>query len=341
MKNGASTPLKKLIPKDIYFTRLLILFALSFMVLAIFRPDRFLSFPIFQSMSFQFPQFGLMALGIALTMIAGGIDLSTVGVANLSAIVAAKVLINLTYYTNATGTVGTMAVAIAAALLVGIVAGIINGVLISVVGIPPILATLGSMQMFRGIAIVLTGGSTVSGLPTLWSDAINTTMFNLIPLPLLIFVMMAVLVYILLNKMSYGKKLYMVGTNTKAATFSGLKVKLIQVQTYAISGILAATAGLVMMGRMNSARADAGLQYTLQCILVVVLAGVNPKGGSGKVGSVVLSILLLQLLSTGLNLFPAINNFYRSLIWGGVLLLALAINHLVYLKPQRVGISKS
>lgn len=316
--------------KDIHFTRLLIIMLATLVVLSIIKTDKFLTLNSFQSMAYQFPQYALLSLGIMLAMISGGIDLSVVGIANLSAILTAKTMLALIPEGAATETTGgAILLAILIGLIGGIAAGFFNGVLISRVGIPPILATLASMQLFKGISIVITEGKAMSGLPILYSNIGNSAVFNIVPVPLIVFIIVTIFVYFLLDKTVYGQKLYMVGTNQTAALFSGINVKRTLTVTYMFSGLLSALAGLVMMATMNSAKADYGTQYTLQSILVVVLGGVNPNGGYGKIGSVTVAILILQFLSTGLNMFPEISNFYRSLIWGAVLLMVLVINHLL------------
>jgi simple sugar transport system permease protein len=316
--------------KDIHFTRLLIIMLITLVVLSAIKTEKFLTLDSFQSMAYQFPQYALLSLGIMLAMISGGIDLSVVGIANLSAILTAKTMLALIPEGAAPETTGgAILLAILIGIIGGIVAGFFNGVLISRVGIPPILATLASMQLFKGISIVITEGKAMSGLPILYSNIGNSAVFNIVPVPLIVFIIVTIFVYFLLDKTVYGQKLYMVGTNQTAALFSGINVKRTLTVTYMLSGLLSALAGLVMMATMNSAKADYGTQYTLQSILVVVLGGVNPNGGYGKIGSVTVAILILQFLSTGLNMFPEISNFYRSLIWGAVLLSVLVINHLL------------
>ena len=153
-------------------------------------------------------------------------------------------------------------------------------------------------------------------------------MFGLIPVPLIVFAVAAVLIWLLMTKTAFGTKIYMLGTNATAARFSGLNTTSLLVRTYMISGIYASLAGLVMLANYNSAKADYGSTYTLLAVLIVVLGGVNPNGGSGRLIGVVLAILILQILSSGLNMFPTISNFYRPLIWGGVLLAVITANHL-------------
>jgi simple sugar transport system permease protein len=141
---------------------------------------------------------------------------------------------------------------------------------------------------------------------------------------LIVFVAVALAVAFLLNRTAYGTKLYALGTNATAATFSGVNSTSLLIRTYLLSGLFAAIAGLVMLANYNSAKADYGLTYTLLTVLIVVLGGVNPNGGSGRLIGVVLAVAILQILSSGLNMFPEISNFYRPLIWGSVLLLVVS-----------------
>ena len=171
--------------------------------------------------------------------------------------------------------------------------------------IPPILATLGTSELFTGIGIVITDGKAVSKLPRMYSSAINSKIFGLIPTQLVFFAVMALVIWFLLMRTTYGTKIYMIGTSSKAAVFSGIRTDLLLVKTYMISGICSALGGMVMLANYNSARADYGTVYTLQCVLIVVLGGVNPNGGSGKVSGVVLAICLLADVADGHQPLPA------------------------------------
>jgi simple sugar transport system permease protein len=127
----------------------------------------------------------------------------------------------------------------------------------------------------------------------------------------------------------------MMGSNPVASKFSGLNNTGITNRVFMYSGIMAAIGGLIMLANYNSAKPDYGSAYTLQCILIVVLGGVNPNGGFGKIGGVTVAILILQVLSSGLNLFQNISNFYRPLIWGTVLLLVLSLNYFSQLNETK------
>ena len=331
--------LTKFYRKDRHIARLVIMIVAWMVFMAITRFDKFYTIINFQTMAAQFPEFGLMALGAMICMITGGIDLSSVGIADLTAILMAMFM---KAQMNESGGIAGWVIpgAFVLAVAIGLVAGTINGLLISKIKIPPILATLGMNQLLSGIAMVVTGGNAVSKLPAAFSATINNKILNvvpgkrgtvsgLIPVQLIFFVVAAVLIWFLLARTSYGKKLYMIGTSENVARFSGVKVDRILIKTYALSGICAALGGMIMLANYNSARADYGSVYTLQCILIVVLGGVSPTGGRGKISGVLLAIVLLRLLETGINRFPQISSYYITLIWGAVLLLVMVLNYFV------------
>jgi simple sugar transport system permease protein len=317
------------VTRDTNITRLVTILLALVLIFAIVKTEAFLNLRTWQSMAIQFPEFGLMALGVMLTMITGGIDLSVVGVANMTSIGAAVVMLSIAPRgADASTSAMAIALAIVTALVAGTAAGALNGFLVTRIKIPPILVTLGTFELFTGIAILITGGKPKSGLPPLYGQTFAGKIFGVIPVPLVVFVVAAVLIAILMNKTAFGTKLYMLGTNSKAAKFSGLNTTSLLVRTYTISGLYASLAGLVMLANYNSAKADYGSTYTLLAVLIVVLGGVNPNGGTGRLLGVVLAIGILQILSSGLNMFPNISNFYRPLIWGGVLLAVITANHL-------------
>ena len=323
---GIGAKLSAAYRRDRHIARLILMMVVWAVFMAITRFDKFYTLINFQTMASQFPEFGLMSLGIMVCMITGGIDLSTVGVANLVSICTATLMKAVATEENEIA-VYVIPLCFVIAILMGAAAGAFNGFLVSKVRIPPILATLGTSELFTGIGIVITDGKAVSKLPRMYSSAINSKIFGLIPTQLVFFAVMALVIWFLLMRTTYGTKIYMLGTSSKAAVFSGIRTNLLLVKTYMISGICAALGGMVMLANYNSARADYGTVYTLQCVLIVVLGGVNPNGGSGKVSGVVLAICLLQMLQTGINRFPQISSYYISLIWGGVLILVMVLNY--------------
>ena len=324
--------------KDRHISRLVIMIVAWMIFMAITRFSKFYTVINFTTMASQFPEFGIMALGGMLCMITGGIDLSSVGVANVTSITMGMFM--KTQMVEGSISAFTMIAAFAMAICIGLVVGAINGALISKIKIPPILTTLGMNQLVTGISMVITGGNAVSDLPMNYAETINQKLLKIIPgkrgvmqgvLPvqLIFFVVIALIIWFLLTRTSYGKKIYMIGTNENVARFSGVKVDQMLIKTYALSGICAAIGGMIMLANYNSARSDYGSVYTLQCILIVVLGGVDPKGGRGKISGVMLAIILLRLLETGLNRFPQISSYYINLIYGAVLLLVMVLNYFV------------
>lgn len=301
--------------------RLAVIAVAVFVLMAALSPDRFLSLQNLTSMAFQFPEFAILALAMTLTMLTGGIDLSVVGVANLSAIVAALIMTQLTGSSD--GTV-VFLVALCAALAVGMAAGLFNGLLVAKLGLPAILATLGSGLIFTGFAIALTGGSAVMGLPAAAAWIGNSTILG-IPTPLILFALLAVGLSLVLTRTAFGVKVRMFGANPLAARFAAMNIDAMLIKVYVASGTLAAIAGMVVMSRANSAKADYGSSYLLLAVLIAILGGVNPYGGYGKIIGVVLAVLSMQFLSSGLNMV-GVSNFARELIWGSLLIFVMIVN---------------
>ncbi len=328
--------------RDPNLLRLLVMLVFVFVLMTVLRPNQFATMADFNSMMRQFPEYGIMAIGISLTMITGGIDLGVVGTANLSAIVAAKFLIGtVPRGAPPAQVVPYLIIAVLLSLSIGLVCGAFAGMLISRFNIPAILATLGTQQLFTGIAIGITSGRPQSGLPLLYSRIGNMEFFRFVPISFVIFFVVAVGVGIMLSRTRFGTYMYMMGTNPRASRYAGLNNTSITLRTYMISGLLSSVAGLIMMARANSAKADYGAPYTLQCVLIAVLGGINPNGGFGTIGGVTMAILILQFLSSGLNMFNNISNFYRDVIWGGVLILVLVFNKLLSWREERRAVRKS
>lgn len=285
-------------------------------------PDRFLTVQNATSMAFQFPEFAILALATALAMLTGGIDLSVVGIANLTSILAALLLTQVA--PGAEAGWGWLFLAYVVALSAGALAGLLNGVLVALLGLPPILATLGSGLVFTGLAVALTGGTAVMGLPPEAATLGNGSLWGL-PVPLLVFAALAGGLGLVLARTGFGFEVRMFGANPLAARYAAMDTDRLLLKVYAVSGLLAAIAGLVIMSRANSAKADYGSSYLLLAVLIAVLGGVNPYGGAGRIIGVVLAVVTLQVLSSGLNMLQ-VTNFARELIWGALLILVMILN---------------
>lgn len=314
--------------------RLSVLTLLIFVLMAALDPSRFLSYGNLSSMAFQFPEFAILSLAMMLAMMTGGIDLSVVGISNLAAIAAALILSALAGPQVAgLSAVAVIGLAMGAGLLVGAACGLMNGIAIGVFGLPPILATLGSGLVFTGLGVAITGGSAVLGFPPAFAFLGNGAFLG-IPVPLIVFVAIAAIVWLVLERTALGLKIQMLGTNPLAARFAGIDDLAVTVRTYLLSGMFAACAGLVIMSRANSAKADYGSSYLLLSILICVLGGINPYGGFGRVAGLALAVLSLQFLSSGFNMLQ-VSNFAKEFIWGGLLLIVMVANSIQFRRKAR------
>lgn len=293
-----------------------------FVLMSLLRPGLFFTAANLQSMAFQFPEYAILSLAMMAAMLTGGIDLSIIGIANLSSILAAMVMTTL-FPDASGGTAAVLAVALITGLTVGCLCGLVNGICIAGIGIPPILATLATGLLFTGLAVVLTGGSAIIGLPRAFSVLGNATIGR-IPVPLIIFAVVALGMAFLLNRTRYGISIHLLGTNPHASRFAGLRNAMLIMGTYLLTGALAGLAGLILISRANSAKADYGTSYLLITILIAVLGGTSPYGGFGRVGGLVLAVLSLQFLSSGFNMMQ-VSNFAKELVWGLTLLAAMSL----------------
>ena len=155
-----------------------------------------------------------------------------------------------------------------------------------------------------------------------------------------IFLLICAAMTFIMSKTKFGTRVYLVGTNEKAARFAGIHCNKILIQTYLLSGLISGVAGLLSLARLNSAKADFGSSYTMQCILIAVLGGVNPNGGFGTIPGITIAVIILQMISSYLNMFPSISNYYRNLIWG-VALIGVLIMNFVLDKRRTQKLSKA
>jgi len=331
--------LKRLRGLDTNLTILFIILVLVVLVLTAFLPGKFLTGRNLKSMAFQFPEFGLLALAMTLAMITGGIDLSVIATANLTGILSALIMTH--YITpDVSGSFSALIIVIAIfiALLSAVVCGLVNGFLISFVGVPAILATLGTMIFYSGIGMAITKGIGVVGFPDSYLAIGSGTALGL-PIPLIIFIVVTAVVALILRKSSFGMNMYFVGANPIAALFSGININFTILKTYMTTGLLAGLSSVVMISRFNSAKVGYGDTYLLQAIVVAVLGGIDPYGGYGRVIGVVMGIFILQALQNAFTLF-GFTPYAKGLIWGLVLIMVMIINFITARYQERARISR-
>jgi simple sugar transport system permease protein len=276
-----------------------------------------------QSMAFQLPELGILSLAMMVPLLSGGLNLSIIATANLCALTMAWVL--TTHVPGAHGlmSAGWQVAAVLAGVAIATIVGLINGFVIAYLGVSSILATLGTMTMCKGLAIGMTRGNVISGFPEPIVFLGNGTVAG-VPVALLIFLALCIPVAVLLNKSPFGQKIYMIGSSEKATRYSGVDTKRVLLGVYLLSSLLSVVAALVMMARFNSANAAYGESYLLVTILAAVLGGVNPMGGFGKVGGLLMALILLQMISSAFNLLD-FSPFLTVAIWGALIVVVTAL----------------
>lgn len=291
--------------------------------------NRFIGVYNLQSMAIQLSELGLLAFGVMLAMSAGrgGIDLSGIALANLAGVIAFM----LTPYFAQAKPDPLLYCWIFAfiCVCVGLLGGAINGLLVGYSGLTPIIATLGTQMLFTGIAVGLTGGSALRlGYIEPLDDFANLPVMGL-PISFALFLLISIALALYLKYSTFGIRLFLLGSNDKAARFAGMPVKRMYFQTYLLAGILASVAGIIIAARTSSVKWDYGSSYVMVAILITVMAGVKPEGGYGRILCVLFSTIALQLMSSLFN-FMAISNFFRNCAWGLLLLLFLFSNKIDY-----------
>jgi ribose transport system permease protein len=259
----------------------------------------------------------LLACGMTMVIILGGIDLSVGSVIALSGVLAA-------------GCVSRYNLPIGAALFVGVLIGVafglFNGFVISKTTIPPFIVTLATMNIARGLAGVYTGGSPVRVVSKEW-QYIGAGYFLNVPVPVIIMIIVFIISLLLLNRTKLGRHIYAVGGNVKAAEFSGISVEHVKFIVYTYSGIMAGLAGIILASRMYSGQPTAGEGAEMDAIAAVVVGGTSMAGGSGKLGGTLIGALIIGILNNGLNLMN-VNSFWQTVVKGVVILLAVMIDFL-------------
>jgi len=315
---------------NITVINLSIIFVIVFITFSILAPNEFLSIKNFQSIAFKIPEFGLLTLAMLLPMIAGGINLSTVASTGMIGVICSKILSTFLSKDASSSTVVIwVAAIILIALVISFLSGLFNGIIIGVIGVSPILATLGTLTLYNGIALKTAGGvGSITGFPEklLW---IGNGEILKVPVPIIIFLVISVIIF-LVTKTSYGIQIYLVGSNPVASKFSGINNRSVLIKSYTISGLLCGVAAIIMMARYNSAKADYGSSYLLQSILAIIMGGTSISGGSGTVLGTVIAIIILQIISSGFNLIGFSGSAYvADIVWGALLIIIITINYLI------------
>lgn len=264
-----------------------------------------------------------LATGMTMVIILGGIDLSVGSVIALSGVVAAGCVVNFGL---------PEAVGFIAAVAVGAVVGLFNGFIICKTDIPPFIVTLASMNITKGIALVLTGGAPIRCM----TDAFKfpgAGYVGPVPTPVILMIVIFVIAAFMINKTQLGRHIYAVGGNVQAAKFSGISVQKVKFIVYAYTGVMAGIAGVVIASRLYSGQPTAGDGAEMDAIASVVVGGTSMSGGSGRIGGTLIGVLIIGVLNNGLNLMGVDSNF-QYIVKGLVILLAVYVD---FLRNKKAG----
>lgn len=300
-----------------------------------FLSPNYLTVSNFLIMASHVAIYGILAIGMLLVILNGGIDLSVGSVLALSGVIAGAMMQGVEI--AAAGVIlypPVWAVVVLTCLLGGLV-GAVNGVLIAWFKVPAFVATLGVMYVARGIALLMTNGLTynnLSGRPELGNTGFDWLGFNRlagIPISVLVLFAIALAAGLMLARSSFGRWLYASGGNERAADLSGVPVKRVKITVYTLSGVLAAIAGLVLSSQLTSAGPTAGTTYELTAIAAVVIGGAALTGGRGNVRGTMLGAFVIGFLSDGLVII-GVSSYWQTVFTGAVIVLAVLMNSIQY-----------
>ena len=291
---------------------LMLSFALLCLVLALLS-DRFLTIANITNVLRISAINAIISVGMTYVILTAGIDLSVGAVAALAAVVAAEVV----------QTSGNPLAAILVCLLAGTLLGMANGAITIALRIPPFITTLGMMTIARGLALTFTQGRPITGFPPAFRY-LGIGQLGPLPLPIIVAAVVFISGYIILARTALGLRIRALGNNPVAARLAGINIKSVTVAVYTIQGMLAALAGLLLIGRLDSAAPTIGVGYEFDAIAAVVVGGTSFAGGEGGLGGTLIGVLIIGVINNGLNLLN-VNALWEQVVKGIVIALALLI----------------
>jgi inositol transport system permease protein len=272
----------------------------------------------------QISVMGLIAIGVTMVIITGGIDLSSGSVLALAAVVSTSLAQRLDWSEiKFPGLDVPVLVPILAALAVGAVCGLINGSLIARFKIPPFIATLGMMTIARGFALIYSERP-VSGLKDSYNYIGQGEPFG-IPVPIVILAVVAIGAHVMLNNTRFGRHIYALGGNEQAARISGINISRVKIGVYTIAGLLAGLSGLVLSSRIGSGQPGLGVGYELDAIASAVIGGTSLSGGIGTIWGTIVGALIIGVLNNGLDLLN-VSAYWQTIVKGSIIVVAVIID---------------
>lgn len=279
------------------------------------RTDTFLTKSNIAILARQISLTAIIATGMTMVILLGDIDLSVGSVVSLATVVTGFVIVKMGY---------SFPVGMAAGLSVGVLVGLGNGTLVNTTGVPSFIVTLGMMGVARGVALVITKGSSISGLPPEYLIVGQGYVFG-VPVPVVIMVVITIIAYVFLSRMKTGRYIYFTGSNAQAARLSGINVARIKLLVFTICSTLAATEAVIETSRMNAAQPAAGIGYELSAIGAVIIGGASLFGGEGTILGTILGATLLGMITNGLVLL-GVSAYWQQVFSGSIIILAVALD---------------
>lgn len=298
-----------LLKYGIFIAFILLCIVLSFLSPTFLRPENLLN--VFRQISIN----GIIAVGMTFVIITGGIDLSVGSVLALSAVVACNFAHPDTY---------PVIVPILVGLLVGLLCGAFNGIIISFGKVAPFIVTLGMLTIARGITLVYTSGRPVIDLSESYGQ-IGGGYLAGIPLPIYILIIVSIIGMFILKSTKFGRHVYAVGGNELAARVSGLNTKAVKIGVYAISGMMAGLAGIVLSSRVLAGSPASGQGYELDAIAAVVIGGSSLAGGVGTIVGTMIGALIIGVMNNGLDLMN-VSSYYQQIVKGVIIIAAVLLD---------------
>jgi len=303
---------------------LLALLVVLLIVFGISQPG-FMSADTLADSTFNFSEKGLLALAIALLIVCGEIDLSIAATLALSSLAMG--------YAMRAGA-GPWGIG-AAALITGCVAGAVNGVLVTRYKLPSIVVTIGTLSLYRGLALVLLGDQSISGYPEVFSTLGNSYIgevigvrWLIIPIEFVLLLVFAVAVGLVLHRTIMGRRMYAIGANPVAARFSGIEADRYRFALFVFAGFMAAVAAILLTGRIGSTRPNIAMGWELDAITMVILGGVAIEGGRGSIVGTMLAVLLLGLFTFGMGM-ANVTGIVMSMVIGVLLIVSMVLPRLL------------